>query len=291
MNYVERAVTFACRGQHLHGILALPDSSVSEGVLVVVGGPQYRVGSHRQFTLLSRDLAAAGIPVFRFDYAGMGDSEGAARTFEDVNEDIHAAIDAFMQNAPGLSRVALWGLCDGASASVFYACTDERVGAMVLLNPWVRTEQGMAKTLLKRYYLRRLIEPAFWRKIFSGGFDYASAIQSLVTNVRKLADHQPQTTGSMDQPADMPPASSTPLPERMLEGLNRFKGRVLIILSGKDLTAQEFEVTVNSDARWRKCMSAANVITRKLPGADHTFSRREWRNQISTWTREWLTSW
>lgn len=289
MNYVERAVTFACREQHLHGIVALPDSSASKGVLVVVGGPQYRVGSHRQFTLLSRDLAAAGIPIFRFDCAGMGDSEGAARTFEDVNEDIRAAMDAFMQNVPGLSEVALWGLCDGASASAFYACTDERVGAMVLLNPWVRTEQGMAKTFLKRYYLRRFFEPELWRKIFDGRFDYAAAIRSLFANVRKLTG-QPPATGSMDQSTDMSSASSKPLPERVLEGLTRFKGRILIILSGNDLTAQEFEVTANSDARWRKCISAANVSTRKLPGADHTFSRREWRNQVSTWTREWLTN-
>jgi alpha-beta hydrolase superfamily lysophospholipase len=46
------------------------------GVVVVVGGPQYRVGSHRQFVLLARDLAAAGIPTLRFDTRGMGDSGG-----------------------------------------------------------------------------------------------------------------------------------------------------------------------------------------------------------------------
>ena len=63
----ERPVQFSCGTDRLLGILhpGAPDSE--RGVLVVVGGPQYRVGSHRQFVLLARALAAAGIPVLRFD--------------------------------------------------------------------------------------------------------------------------------------------------------------------------------------------------------------------------------
>lgn len=60
------------------------EHEVPLGLLMVVGGPQYRVGSHRQFVLLARDLAAAGIPVFPFDYRGMGDSTGQARDFEGI---------------------------------------------------------------------------------------------------------------------------------------------------------------------------------------------------------------
>ena len=46
--------------------------AASRGMLIVVGGPQYRAGSHRQFTLLARDVAATGVPTMRFDYRGMG---------------------------------------------------------------------------------------------------------------------------------------------------------------------------------------------------------------------------
>jgi len=70
-------------------VLAAPFAQASDddrraacGVLIVVGGPQYRVGSHRQFLLLSRRLAAEGHPVMRFDYRGMGDASGAMRGFE-----------------------------------------------------------------------------------------------------------------------------------------------------------------------------------------------------------------
>ena len=87
MNYTEEAVTFPCEGQALVGVLAKPESPQDIGVVVIVGGPQYRAGSHRQFVLLSRALAVAGFAVLRFDYRGMGDSEGEQRDFESASVD------------------------------------------------------------------------------------------------------------------------------------------------------------------------------------------------------------
>ena len=95
MIYHEQAIRFECADDSLFGILSIPDQPISRGVLIVVGGPQYRVGSHRQFTLLARHLATAGIPVMRYDYRGMGDSEGEIRTFENLHDDLHTAIDQF----------------------------------------------------------------------------------------------------------------------------------------------------------------------------------------------------
>ncbi|MDQ2695687.1 MAG: hydrolase 1, exosortase A system-associated, partial [Pseudomonadota bacterium] len=111
----ETAFVFACRGDELPGILHHGAAGAARGLLLVVGGPQYRVGSHRQFVLLARDLAAAGIPVLRFDYRGMGDAGGDFAGFEGVDDDIAAALDAFFARCPGLREVVLWGLCDAAS--------------------------------------------------------------------------------------------------------------------------------------------------------------------------------
>jgi len=58
----ERAFTFSCQGSELVGIAHLPAVEADRGVLIVVGGPQYRAGSHRQFLLLARELAREGVP-------------------------------------------------------------------------------------------------------------------------------------------------------------------------------------------------------------------------------------
>src|SRR5450830_826016 len=133
--FEERSLSFTCDGAQLFGIASIPAVPAARGVLIVVGGPQYRAGSHRQFTLLARSLAEQGIAAMRFDYRGMGDSAGAVRSFEDVDEDLRCAIDAFQQAVPAVRELVIWGLCDAASAALFYAHTDPRVCGLVLLNP------------------------------------------------------------------------------------------------------------------------------------------------------------
>ena len=71
---VERFATFECGDDTCIGIVASNADVASRadiGVVIVVGGPQYRVGSHRQFVTLARALAASGVPALRFDYRGM----------------------------------------------------------------------------------------------------------------------------------------------------------------------------------------------------------------------------
>lgn len=310
-NAEEHATAFQCHDAWLYGILSVPARVAARGVLVIVGGPQYRAGSHRQFALMARELAAQGIPVFRFDYRGMGDSDGIMRTFESVSDDIRAATDHFFRQVPGMREVVLWGLCDGASASLFYAVQDARVTGLVLLNPWVRTEQGEARAYLKHYYARRLFDAELWNKILHGRFDYRSAAQSILKIAGKtLRDANPAQAKIQGAHADplktpsrsdavhgpdrmsMTPAqSSRALPDRMLQGMVEFRGRVLVILSGNDLTAQEFSDLTAGSKAWQRVLGASRVQKRKLAEANHTFAQRDWRGQVSNWTAEWVKSW
>ena len=284
----ERALVFPCHGAALVGILSLPapgSTPSPRGVLVVVGGSQYRAGSHRQFTLLARDLAAAGIPALRFDYRGMGDSEGELQDFEAAGDDLRAAIDRFMLEVPGMSEVVLWGLCDGASAAAMYAPQDPRVSGLVLLNPWVRTEEGAARATIKHYYRDRLFDARLWKKVVSGRFDVKDSVRSLWTNVGKaFGPVAPNEEAQTD-------AQPAPLPERMLAALDSFKGRALVVLSGADLTAQEFADLSSRPGAWQRLLDAPRFTRQRIDKADHTFSRRPWQDQVSNWTRDWLRSW
>ena len=291
MNFEERALIFPCKDSWLYGILTLPESTVSKGVLIVVGGPQYRVGSHRQFTLLARHLAAHGVPVLRFDCRGMGDSEGDMRTFEDIEDDFCCAIDKFFEEVPTLSGLVIWGLCDAASAALFYAYRDRRVTGLVLLNPWVRTDEGAARAYLKHYYIARVFTPEFWSKVWRGSFNYAAAVQSLSKIIGEALAGKEKTAAPMEGTTGNRSCDLAPLPERMLYGLSHFSGKILLIISGNDLTAQEFSDLAKGSREWQKLLGSPRVSRFDLPEANHTFSRREWRDQVAVWTKEWIQSW
>jgi exosortase A-associated hydrolase 1 len=285
--YDERGLIFGCGDEMLVGVLACPAEPIRRGVLIVVGGPQYRVGSHRQFVLLARYLAAHGIASLRFDYRGMGDSTGALRNFEHVSADIRAAMDAFVGAVPEVTEVVLWGLCDAASAAVFYARSDARVAGLVLLNPWVRTEKGEAKAYLKHYYLKRVVDPAFWRKALGGRLELGKSLGSLAGNIARAASgrsaDQRESGGAATEQE-----SGGPLPERMRFALSRFQGKVLLILSGNDLTAKEFIELTSSSPAWRSLLEDARVTRVELPEANHTFSTRGWRDEVAARTRAWI---
>ncbi len=286
----EQAFTFACGEAELVGILHRPlhgpAAPARRGVLIVVGGPQYRVGSHRQFLLLARALAAAGFAVMRFDHRGIGDSDEPYLGFENIGDDIAAALDAFQARCPDLEGVALWGLCDAASAILFYAHQDPRVDGIVLLNPWVRTPESEARTYLKHYYRQRLTDRDLWRRLLTGRFDLGAALSSLFGLIAQVLGRG-RKTGESAAPES---SDSRPLPARMADGLARYRGPVLLLMSGQDLTAREFEDSARESEAWQRLLSDPRVRRQDLAAADHTFSRREWRDRVAEWTIDWLKS-
>jgi exosortase A-associated hydrolase 1 len=288
-------ITFKCNGKKLYGMLHNVTHPYSTtGILIVVGGPQYRIGSHRQFVLFSRDAAQNGIPVFRFDYHGMGDSDGEMDTFENIEDDIKAAINAFMLHMPNIKEIVIWGLCDAASAAIFYAYKDERVKGLVLLNPWVRTQEGEARSYLYHYYIKHAFDINTWRRIIKGEFSFIKSINDfyhtilsslgLIKNIGSDQSRCSIKNGGSNK-------KGIPLPDYMLECIERFDGNVLFILSGDDLIAAEFKDVVKANRGWKKLFLRASVKKFELSDANHTFSRKEWRDQVSKRTIDWIKSW
>jgi uncharacterized protein len=277
--FAESAVTFDCAGETLIGVLTTPLAAPrGPAFLIIVGGPQYRAGSHRQFVHLTRALASDGFPCLRFDVRGMGDSSGEARSFEALVDDIGAAIDALLQRTGAHTRVVLWGLCDGASAALLYLQQrrDARVAGLCLLNPWVRSALSQAQTQVRHYYLDRLKQPEFWRKLFSGRVA-VSAVAGLARSLRvAFSGGAAGTAGSAGSYQD-----------RMAEGWAVFDGRTLLVLSGQDFTAREFEQYARSKSQWQRLLSGTTVERRDLPQADHTFSDSNSKSQLAGLTAQW----
>jgi exosortase A-associated hydrolase 1 len=198
-----------------------------------------------------------------------------------------------------LTEIVICGLCDAASAALFYAHTDPRVKGILLINPWARTTATIAKTQLRHYYGARIADRAFWQKLLRGEVAVGAALSSAAGIVGAAFGGEGRGGAAAGGAASVgdpttggaPRESAIPLPERMAEGLARFTGRVLLVRSGKDLTAQEFNGIAEASPRWRELLGTPRVETRHLPDADHTFSRREWRDQIVGWTASWAKSW
>lgn len=279
MTYTEQAHSFACEGETLTGILSVPETPGRLGVVIVVGGPQYRVGSHRQFVLLARSLARAGYATLRFDYRGMGDSSGEARDFNSVTTDIAAAIRLLQQAVPGVERIALWGLCDAASAALLYAgnTPDGRVCGLCLLNPWVRSEASLARAHVKHYYRDRLRQKAFWLKLLRGGVATA-AIAGLWRNLQMMGGAERSGTRG----------EGKTFQQGMAEAWRQYPGSILLLLSGQDYTAKEFLEHVGTDEKWSGLLAQANVLRADIADADHTFSSQHLRAQVEEATVAWL---
>lgn len=277
MNPGEHALTFDCAGAALQGVLACPARPAATGVLIVVGGPQYRAGSHRQFVLLARRLATAGYAALRFDVRGMGDSEGEAGGFEALSDDIAAAVDALQAACPSVRRIVLWGLCDAASAALLYwhARRDPRLAGLCLLNPWVRSETTLARAQVRHYYGQRFLQREFWRKLARGQVSLIGAARGLLGSLRRALVRAPQPAA---------PSFQT----RMGQALADFPGPVLLLLSGRDLVAREFRECTDADPRWRAALARPTVQRSELPEADHTFSSAPWRAAVEEATLAWL---
>jgi len=279
MNYDERALLIDCAGQPSVAVLSRPlEGAPKQGLLVVVGGPQYRVGSHRMFVHLARHVAAHGFAAMRFDYRGMGDSWAEQRDFEDVEADIAAAIDAMFRELPSLERVVLWGLCDGASAACLYAPRDRRVSGLILVNPWVHTPVGASATMLKHYYLKRVASADFWRRLLRGRVSPAASLAALGATLRRYLSG---ARGRDDH-------GSGSLPDRMARSLKASALPVAVALSGNDKVAREFEEVALPSPAWREAMSGQLTSMERIHDADHTLASPEWRDAVQSMTVRWL---
>lgn len=280
MSAPERCLHFSCDGSPLVGIVTPPSKPAQVGVVIVVGGPQYRVGSHRQFTLLARCLAAGGVACLRFDYRGMGDSGGPARDFLAIDADIAAAVAALRSDQPNVQTVALWGLCDAAAAALLYLDhrPDHGLGGVCLLNPWVRSAQTQAAAQVKHYYRQRLLQPAFWRKLLRGKVGLVG-LSELTRSLRLML------TGRREAVSAGNPLSWQ---QRMARAWHKADCPVLLILSGRDLTAKEFTETLATDPAWRGALERTALTRLDLPEADHTFSDLDMQVAVEQTTLNWL---
>jgi exosortase A-associated hydrolase 1 len=242
---MRRLLTISCNGALLGA--SLDEAAGPVGVLMVTGGTQTRIGSHRMFERLAAGLAAAGYPVLRSDRRGVGDSEGEDGGWRSSANDIAAATAAFRSERPGLERILGFGLCDGATALALYG---KRLDRLILANPWlVETEAGEhPAAAVRERYKQRLTSAEGWKKLLVGSVSYRQVLK----DIRAIAG-----------------ASASPLAAEVAGPLSEIP--VQFILSRGDATgiaaAAEWEGEAFAPVR------AANPAPLTIDTDSHTFAR------------------
>ena len=132
----------------------------------------------------ARRLRAAGL---RFDFFGLGDSEGTLReellrdlyNHIEVGRFVDDALDAmdWMQHTYGTKRFILSGLCGGAITGLLAGARDPRVAGLLALGitPVLASRAADASRYMtngqlehvRARYLRRLLSPQAWGRLLT----------------------------------------------------------------------------------------------------------------------------
>ncbi len=166
---------------NLFGIMCQPTKPVNQepAVLFVNGGMNSHIGWGRQTVEIARHLANSGVASLRMDMAGIGESGSGTAEPRDILyaakplDDITCALD-WLQSQ-GYEKPAVVGSCSGAYFAFQAGISDDRVGAMVMINLYcfnwessISFEEGMRRVQTPMQYVRRLSNQDTLRRLFSG---------------------------------------------------------------------------------------------------------------------------
>jgi hypothetical protein len=260
MKLEQRALRFHCAGNALIGIVDVPERPLARGMLILADSTQYRAGSHRQFTLLSRLLAARGVAVMRFDRVGAGDSDGQA-LLQGV-EDIGAAMKEFFIHVPEMKESVILATGDAAACAALYAASDARVTGLALLDPLLPGALAAAGTAAQegapvlRYGPRSAADRLFRR---------AAAFRRAASRVVGRE------------------APGQAVPPKLAQALAGFGGRVLLVCGGAHPAAGDATQALAHQHPRSRRVEIAHAGLNARSGA--------WRDAVAFACASWLGSW
>jgi hypothetical protein len=147
------------------------------------------------------------------------------------------------------------------------------------LNPWVHGGDYSPKVKLSHYYAPLLRGKDTWLRFFTGKIHIRKALIEFFNDSVSLLRNALGLSLAV-------PAGHSFVAE-MLHGFLSFKGETLFILSECDLTAQEFVSLIANDNKWAAVISGPEVAVKHLLGADHTFSKKNWQDEMTSLSVEW----
>ena len=254
----------------LVGILSRSEAVSGMAVLILNAGVLHRVGPHRLHVLLARRLAERGLAALRLDLGGIGDSVAStdAATFrESAVADTQLAMTGLAAR-----RHVLFGVCAGADNAIATALVDDRVSAIVLVDPYT-------------YPNRRATLRALRTKITNNGpremlrWGLGAARRRVLLRLERLRDRntpEPQSGGR-----EAPPIASYRL---QLQALVERGVKILAIYSGIHGTSYNHE-----DQLFELFPELRGKVDRAFfPHANHTFTELDAQSELIAAVASWI---
>ena len=303
----QKAVTFVNRkGLRLFGVLHTPSGKPPSDLVVMLLSPgvKMRVGPQRLYLRLTELFVKLGLSVFRFDFHGLGDSEGTLpeERMKDVYSNIELgrfvddSVDAmnWMEQTYGCRRFLLSGLCGGAITALLTGGRDKRVVGVhslgmtaVLAAP--ATDQSRYMTLgqiesQQWMYVRRLLSPEAWYRLLTLQADNRLIRRMVGLWFRRLIGRKPAP------PAVPPPEDDNANPLFPPAFFNMIStGRpMLLVFGGGDRLRWEYEEKFVARHRERLGSMPKLVEEHVVELANHVLSLREWQDEMLAVSNRWL---
>jgi uncharacterized protein len=302
--FTSTPVTFANRaGLRLFGILETPLHAVTRDLAVILLSPgvKMRVGPECLYRAMAKRFVACGLPVLRFDFHGLGDSEGELReeqlrdVYNQVQvgrfvDDVYDTMD-WMQRTQGTKRFILSGLCGGAITGLFAGRDPRVIGLLSLGIPTVLTggaadaSRYMTRGEIGRVrgrYLRRLLSPQAWMRFLTFKADNRLIRRLIVETFYKKAPAPVAATPQAE--ADDTNPLLAPAFFHMLDT----KRPMLLVFGGNDRLQFEFEEKFTARHRERLAQSPPLYDVHVVKDANHVLSTREWQADMLDASDGWL---
>jgi pimeloyl-ACP methyl ester carboxylesterase len=304
-------ITFSNQdGLRLFGMLHQPavTRGGAETVLILSPGVKMRVAPHRLYNKLAERFVAMGYPVLRFDFHGLGDSEGAApeallADFYGATQlgryvgDTIAAMD-WMQRTHGTPRFIAAGLCGGALTGLLTAANDPRIVALCGISiPVVldgrdrdaaRYMTAAQLTATRTHYFRKLrvAEWRSWMRLLTFRSDFRMIARALFNPIQARIRRSKSTPE--DARADVQPDNTNPLFAPAFRSMVSTSRDVLLVFAESDRLFWEFEEKFLRRHGPSLEPHAARYRVHVTPQANHIFSSSPWQEDLFEQCCGWL---
>lgn len=305
-------VTFQNKvGHRLFGMLHRPEVQCRSGTAIILLSPgvKMRVAPHRLYLNMADRFAEMGFTVLRFDFYGLGDSEGDAE--EEFLADLYGAVQVgryiddtiaamdWMQAAYGTEKFIVSGLCGGAITGLLTAVRDKRVVCLmglaipvILDGTHIDFTKYMTDAQLRGTrdgYVRKLWDLGAWRswvRFLTFQSDYKLIFRALFKPLMKRAHGVNGEVPSKGQSEKKD--NTNPYFAPAFFNVVSSSRHIYLIFAGSDRLLWEYESKFvgRHRAQLEACKSQYEIHVTQ--DANHIFSFREWEEDMLEQCLQWL---